>query len=94
MPEFTIEKVFVFPTEKEGSLIKGFARIEIEGGLFISELRIFEDSRNPKLLYVSFPTRKNNRGDDKKTIYPNNDRARKRITDAITKKYLEELSHD
>lgn len=90
MSDFTIEKVFVRPFEREGSALCGLARIQIEGGLFLSELRIYGNSGNVNSLYIAFPTRKDASGGDRKVVYPITDQARMKITKAIIAKYIEE----
>ena len=77
MSGFTISKVRVHPVERQESTMRGFARVEIEGGLFISELRIYEDSRDSTKLFIAFPTRQHPNGEDRKVAYPVTDEARK-----------------
>lgn len=84
--ELQIEEVFVHRfANPEGPLL-GYARLKLVGGLFISEMRIYIDSKNPYLLYISFPTRPD-KGTEKKVVYPITDECRQLITNAITEEY-------
>lgn len=84
--ELRIEEVFVHRFKKPDGPLLGYARLKLVGGLFISELRIYTDSKQPGLIYISFPTRPD--GDsEKKVVYPITDECRQLITSAITKEY-------
>lgn len=93
MADFTIEKVFVYPISRENSKILGYARIQIEGGLFIAELRIFADSKDPDKIYIAFPTRRGSQDEDRKVVYPLTENARARVTAAIFEEYKLEIYH-
>ena len=84
--ELKIEQVFVHRFPNPDGALLGYARLTLVGGLFISELRIYKDSKNPMLLYISFPTRQDF-NKDKKVVYPVTDECRQLITNAITEEY-------
>lgn len=84
--ELQIEEIFVHRFKNPDGPLLGYARFTLTGGLFISELRIYTDSKNPSLLYISFPTRPD-KETEKKVVYPITDECRQLITNAITKEY-------
>ena len=84
--ELQIEQVFVHRFPNPDGPLLGYARLTLVGGLFISELRIYKDSKNPVLLYISFPTRQD-KETEKKVVYPITDECRQLITNAITREY-------
>ena len=84
-----IKNVFVLPFKsgyENGPL--GVARVELSCGLFLSEMRIYEDVKEPDGLYISFPTREGTNGEIHKVYYPNTNDARIIITEAVTREYL------
>lgn len=91
MSDFNIEKVFVHPLPERKAPLLGFARVQIEGGLFLSELRIYKDSKIEGEIYISFPTRTDKKGVEHRTVYPIKHEARVRITEAIKRTYIEIL---
>ena len=82
-----VTKVTVQKEEKQGSRVKGYAVIELDGVLKINGIRLIEGNTR---LFAAMPNRKV--GDDKYIdyVYPINKELRKKIEKAIIEEYEKE----
>lgn len=82
-----VTKVTVQKEEKQGSRVKGYAIIELDGVLKINGIRLIEGNTR---LFAAMPNRKV--GDDKYIdyVYPINKELREKIEKAIIEEYEKE----
>ncbi|HIU40512.1 MAG TPA: SpoVG family protein [Candidatus Aphodocola excrementigallinarum] len=82
-----VTKVTVQKEEKQGSRVKGYAVIELDGVLKINGIRLIEGNTR---LFAAMPNRKV--GDDKYIdyVYPINKELREKIEKAIIEEYEKE----
>ena len=82
-----VTKVTVQKEEKQGSRVKGYAVIELDGVLKINGIRLIEGNTR---LFAAMPNRKV--GDDKYIdyVYPINKEQREKIEKAIIEEYEKE----
>ena len=82
-----VTKVTVQKEEKQGSRVKGYAVIELDGVLKINSIRLIEGNTR---LFAAMPNRKV--GDDKYIdyVYPINKELREKIEKAIIEEYEKE----
>ena len=82
-----VTKVTVQKEEKQGSRVKGYAVIELDGVLKINGIRLIEGNSR---LFAAMPNRKV--GDDKYIdyVYPINKELREKIEKAIIEEYEKE----
>ena len=82
-----VTKVTIQKEEKQGSRVKGYAVIELDGVLKINGIRLIEGNTR---LFAAMPNRKV--GDDKYIdyVYPINKELREKIEKAIIEEYEKE----
>jgi DNA-binding cell septation regulator SpoVG len=86
-----IKRIFILPVSKEGSLLLALARIELQSGLFLSELRVYPNPNSKNGIFIAYPTRKSTNGQVMKVFYPNNDKLKQFIEDSVYEAYCEEV---
>ena len=79
-----VTKVTVQKEEKQGSRVKGYAVIELDGVLKINGIRLIEGNTR---LFAAMPNKKLQDGKYKDYVHPINSELRRKIDDAIEEAY-------
>jgi DNA-binding cell septation regulator SpoVG len=93
MTDDDIKLVEVRLIRRPHSKILASAKIRLTCGILLSGIRVYADASGDRGIFLSFPTRKDNEGNQEKTYFPYNNEARAKLTERVEDIYFEQLKH-